>query len=148
MGLTNENIGPKILAKIKIYVLHRAELLFKVCYEIPCSTSFPNATLTSCPFFSLTFGWVCCCFAVALLLLCCCTHPKVSEKKWATGQSCIRKSSTTCKIGTLAKNSNSQIAFFPRQNTKSIFDAVLPKPSELFFAVFIWMEIHGCLTVR
>ena len=36
MGLTNENIGPKILAKIKIYVLTRAELLFKVCYEIPC----------------------------------------------------------------------------------------------------------------
>ena len=38
MGLTNENIGPKILAKIKIYVLTRAELLFKVCYEIPCNT--------------------------------------------------------------------------------------------------------------
>ena len=38
MGLTNENVGPKILAKIKIYVLTRAELLFKVCYEIPCKT--------------------------------------------------------------------------------------------------------------
>ena len=25
----------------------------------------------------------------------------MSEKKWATGQSCIRKRSTTCKIGTL-----------------------------------------------
>ena len=37
MGLTNENVGPKILAKIKIYVLTRAELLFKVCYEIPCN---------------------------------------------------------------------------------------------------------------
>ena len=37
MGLTNENVGPKILAKIKIYVLTRAELLFKVCYEIPCT---------------------------------------------------------------------------------------------------------------
>ena len=36
MGLTNENVGPKISAKIKIYVLTRAELLFKVCYEIPC----------------------------------------------------------------------------------------------------------------
>ena len=36
MGLTNEHVGPKILAKIKIYVLTRAELLFKVCYEIPC----------------------------------------------------------------------------------------------------------------
>ena len=37
MGLTNKNVGPKILAKIKIYVLTRAELLFKVCYEIPCT---------------------------------------------------------------------------------------------------------------
>ena len=36
MGLTNECAGPKILAKIKIYALTRAELLFKVCYEIPC----------------------------------------------------------------------------------------------------------------
>ena len=42
MGLTNENVGPKILAKIKIYVLTRAELLFKVCYEIPCT--FPLKT--------------------------------------------------------------------------------------------------------
>ena len=38
MGLTNEHVGPKILAKIKIYVLTRAELLFTVCYEIPCTT--------------------------------------------------------------------------------------------------------------
>jgi hypothetical protein len=30
------------------------------------------------------------------------THPKVSEKKLATGHSCIRKRSATCKIGTLA----------------------------------------------
>ena len=37
MGLTNENVGPKILAKIKIYVLTRAKLLFQVCYEIPCT---------------------------------------------------------------------------------------------------------------
>ena len=29
------------------------------------------------------------------------THPKVSGKKLATGQSCIRKRSTTCKIETL-----------------------------------------------
>ena len=36
MGLTNEHVGPKILAKIKIYVLTRAEILFQVCYEIPC----------------------------------------------------------------------------------------------------------------
>ena len=38
MGLTNEHVGPKILAKIKIYVLTRAELLFTLCYEIPCTT--------------------------------------------------------------------------------------------------------------
>ena len=37
MGLTNEHVGPKILAKIKIYVLTRAELLFTLCYEIPCT---------------------------------------------------------------------------------------------------------------
>ena len=37
MGLTNEHVEPKILAKIKIYVLTRAELLFKVCNEIPCT---------------------------------------------------------------------------------------------------------------
>ena len=39
MGLTNEHVGPKILAKIKIYVLTRAELLFTLCYEIPCTRS-------------------------------------------------------------------------------------------------------------
>ena len=38
MGLTNEHVGPKILAKIKIYVLTRAELLFTLCYEIPCKS--------------------------------------------------------------------------------------------------------------
>ena len=37
MGLTNEYVGPNIVAKIKIYVLTRAELLFNLCYEIPCS---------------------------------------------------------------------------------------------------------------
>ena len=39
MGLTNEHVGPKILAKIKIYALTRAELLFQVCYEIPCNSA-------------------------------------------------------------------------------------------------------------
>ena len=37
MGLTNKHVGPSILAKIKIYVLTRAELLITLCYEIPCS---------------------------------------------------------------------------------------------------------------
>ena len=34
MGLTDEHVGPKILAKNKIYVLTRAELLFTLCYEM------------------------------------------------------------------------------------------------------------------
>ena len=35
MGLTNEHVGPKILAKIKIYVLTRAELLrFAMRYPV------------------------------------------------------------------------------------------------------------------
>ena len=38
MPLTKEHVGPRILAKIKIYVLTRAELLFNLCYEIPCIT--------------------------------------------------------------------------------------------------------------
>ena len=36
MGLSHEHVGPKILAKIKIYMLTRAELLCALCYEIPC----------------------------------------------------------------------------------------------------------------
>ena len=36
MCLTNEHVGPNILAKIKIYILTRAELLFTLCPEIPC----------------------------------------------------------------------------------------------------------------
>ena len=37
MSLSNEHIGSKILAKIKLYILTRAELLFTLCYEIPCN---------------------------------------------------------------------------------------------------------------
>ena len=37
MGLSHEHVGPNILAKIKIYVLTRAELLFPLCYEVPCN---------------------------------------------------------------------------------------------------------------
>ena len=36
MALSHEHEGFKILAKIKIYNLTRAELLFNLCYEIPC----------------------------------------------------------------------------------------------------------------
>ena len=39
MSLTNEHVGPMILAKIKIYVFTRAELLFQVCYETPCKAA-------------------------------------------------------------------------------------------------------------
>ena len=38
MPLSHEHVGPKILAKIKIYILTRAELLFNLCYEIPCNS--------------------------------------------------------------------------------------------------------------
>ena len=36
MPLSHEHVGSKIVAKIKIYILARAELLFNLCYEIPC----------------------------------------------------------------------------------------------------------------
>ena len=42
MSLSHEHVGPKILGKIKIYVLTRAELLFPLCYEIPCITHHSN----------------------------------------------------------------------------------------------------------
>ena len=45
MGLTNEHLGPRILAKIKIYVLTRAELLITLCYEIPCIRFNPKTYL-------------------------------------------------------------------------------------------------------
>ena len=38
MGLTSEHVGSKTLAKIKGYVLTRAELLIILCYEILCRT--------------------------------------------------------------------------------------------------------------
>ena len=36
MGLSHEHVGPKILAKIEIHILTRAELILPLCYEIPC----------------------------------------------------------------------------------------------------------------
>ena len=38
MPLSNEHVGSKILAKIKMYTLTGAELLFTLCYEIPCKS--------------------------------------------------------------------------------------------------------------
>ena len=40
MPLSHEHVGSKILAKIKMYTLTRAELLFNLCYEIPCTYLF------------------------------------------------------------------------------------------------------------
>ena len=50
MGLTNEHVGHKILAKIKIYVLTRAELLFQVCYVSEKECTHGNL-------FSVVKGW-------------------------------------------------------------------------------------------
>ena len=49
------------------------------------------------------------------------THPKVSEKKWATGQSCIRKRSTTFKIGTLAKQKDAFLKLYTPDQSRSTF---------------------------
>ena len=45
MPLSHEHVGSKILAKIKIYTLTRAELLFNLCYEIPCTSNLSSALL-------------------------------------------------------------------------------------------------------
>ena len=37
MSLSHEKVRSKISAKIKTYILTRAELVFNLCYEIPCS---------------------------------------------------------------------------------------------------------------
>ena len=36
-GVSQEYIGPLILEKIQMYILIRAELLYTLCHEIPCS---------------------------------------------------------------------------------------------------------------
>ena len=36
-GVSQEYIGPPILEKIQMYILTRAEILYTLCYEIPCS---------------------------------------------------------------------------------------------------------------
>ena len=42
MSLSHEHGGSKVLAKIKIYILTRVELLFTLCYEIPCTKNQSN----------------------------------------------------------------------------------------------------------
>ena len=44
MPLSHERVGSKIVAQIKIYYLTRAELLFNLCYEIPCILKSPPKT--------------------------------------------------------------------------------------------------------
>ena len=38
MGLSHDHVGPTIWAKIKIYILTRDNLLYPLCYEIPCTS--------------------------------------------------------------------------------------------------------------
>ena len=38
MGLSHQDVGPTILAKIQIYIVTRDNLLYPLCYEVPCST--------------------------------------------------------------------------------------------------------------
>ena len=47
MPLSHEHVGPKILAKIKIYILARAKLLFHLCCEIPCTIELSLTFLQS-----------------------------------------------------------------------------------------------------
>ena len=44
MGVSQKHIGPLILAKIQIFSLTRAELLFTLCSEIPCNTDIAART--------------------------------------------------------------------------------------------------------
>ena len=47
MSLSHEHLRSKILAKIKIYILSRAELLCSLCYEIPCSRKKNKSNMTN-----------------------------------------------------------------------------------------------------
>ena len=45
MSLSHEHVGSRILAKCKMYTLARAELLFTLCYEIPCTLLGPHTAV-------------------------------------------------------------------------------------------------------
>ena len=47
MSLSHEHIGPKIFSKLKIHILNREELLFPLCYEIPCSIKITNQNVAT-----------------------------------------------------------------------------------------------------
>ena len=44
-GVSQKYIGPLIIEKIQMYILTKAELLYTLCYEIPCSRHFRCANL-------------------------------------------------------------------------------------------------------
>ena len=44
-GVSQEYIGPSILEKIQMYILTRAEILYTLCYEIPCSENSSQSQL-------------------------------------------------------------------------------------------------------
>ena len=48
MSLSHEHLRSKILAKIKIYILSRAELLCSLCYEIPCKSDSKDTQCYYC----------------------------------------------------------------------------------------------------
>ena len=48
MLLSPEHVGSKISAKIKIYILTRAELLITLCNETPCSRIYHPNFFESC----------------------------------------------------------------------------------------------------
>ena len=45
MALSHENVGPKIPAKIQIYIRTRTKLLITLCYEIPCTRKISKVYL-------------------------------------------------------------------------------------------------------
>ena len=48
-GVSQEYIGLLIQEKIQMYILTRAELLYTLCHEIPCSTpGFENPVASLC----------------------------------------------------------------------------------------------------
>ena len=50
MAPSHEHVGSKILAKLKVYILTRAELLCTLCYEIPCITTKKPTAKVGCIF--------------------------------------------------------------------------------------------------
>ena len=47
-GVSQEYIGPLILEKIQIYILTKAELLYTLCYEIPCTRKYCQKHIFCC----------------------------------------------------------------------------------------------------